>query len=156
VVYSWGVLHHTGEMWKALDNARLAVADKGKLFIAIYNDLGTKSVRWRSIKRIYNNLPRFLRSPFALITILPEETKAILRALVTLRPFEYVRSWTKYDENRGMNKWRDIIDWVGGYPYEVARPEEIFDFYRERGFSLMKMKCGGVGLGCNEFVFRKE
>jgi 2-polyprenyl-6-hydroxyphenyl methylase/3-demethylubiquinone-9 3-methyltransferase len=54
-----------------------------------------------------------------------------------------------------MNRWRDIVDWVGGYPYEVARPEEIFDFYRAKGFSLTKLKCGGVGLGCNEFVFQK-
>ena len=83
----------------------------------------------------------------------PEEGKALLRSLVLLRPAEYVRRWTRYDENRGMNRWHDIIDWVGGYPYEVARPEEILDFYRARGFTLVKMKCGGVGLGCNEFVF---
>ena len=49
--------------------------------------------------------------------------------------------------------WHDIVDWVGGYPYEVAAPEEIFDFYRARGFTLTNLKCGGVGLGCNEYVF---
>jgi hypothetical protein len=77
----------------------------------------------------------------------------MLRSIVTLNPGEYVKSWKRYDQNRGMSRWRDIIDWVGGYPYEVAKPEEIFDFYRGRGFQLAKMKCGGVGLGCNEFVF---
>ena len=51
VVYSWGVLHHTGQMWCGLENAQLAVAQGGKLFIAIYNDTGTQSVRWRAIKR---------------------------------------------------------------------------------------------------------
>jgi 2-polyprenyl-6-hydroxyphenyl methylase/3-demethylubiquinone-9 3-methyltransferase len=156
VVYSWGVLHHTGEMWKALENAQLPVARGGKLFIAIYNDMGSRSRRWVWIKRTYNDLPRFLKSPFAALTIAPQEARAILRSLVTLRPGEYIRSWTRYDENRGMNRWRDIIDWVGGYPYEVARPEEIFDFYRARGFTLTKMKCGGVGLGCNEFVFSRD
>jgi len=35
VVYSWGVLHHTGQMWQALENARLPVAERGKLFVAI-------------------------------------------------------------------------------------------------------------------------
>jgi hypothetical protein len=75
---------------------------------------------------------------------------------VLLRPSEYARRWTRYDENRGMSRWHDIVDWVGGHPYEVAKPEEIFDFYRERGFNLTKMKCGGVGLGCNEFVFEKR
>jgi 2-polyprenyl-6-hydroxyphenyl methylase/3-demethylubiquinone-9 3-methyltransferase len=55
-----------------------------------------------------------------------------------------------------MTKWRDIIDWVGGYPYEVSTPDEVFDFARERGFLLTKLKCGRVGLGCNEFVFVKS
>ncbi len=54
-----------------------------------------------------------------------------------------------------MNRWRDAVDWVGGYPYEVATPEEVFDFCRTRGFGLTAMKCGGVGLGCNEFVFER-
>ncbi|HJU56503.1 MAG TPA: class I SAM-dependent methyltransferase [Pyrinomonadaceae bacterium] len=156
VVYSWGVLHHTGEMWKALDNARWPVAPGGKLFVAIYNDQGSRSRRWLWVKRTYNDLPRFLRPPFALLTIAPQETKAMLRSLATLKLGEYVRTWTRYDTNRGMSRWRDIVDWVGGYPYEVAKPEEIFDFYRARGFQLMKMKCGGVGLGCNEFVFVKD
>jgi 2-polyprenyl-6-hydroxyphenyl methylase/3-demethylubiquinone-9 3-methyltransferase len=153
VVYSWGVLHHTGQMWHALDNAQLPVAAGGKLFIAIYNDTGSQSARWKWIKRTYNELPRFLRTPFAIATIAPDEAKSALRSLVTLKPGQYVRSWTKYEQNnRGMSHWRDIIDWVGGYPYEVARPEEIFDFYRARGFTLSKLK-SGRGLGCNEFVF---
>jgi 2-polyprenyl-6-hydroxyphenyl methylase/3-demethylubiquinone-9 3-methyltransferase len=54
-----------------------------------------------------------------------------------------------------MNRWHDILDWVGGYPYEFATPEEIFDFSRARGCTLTRMKCGGVGLGCNEFVFQR-
>ena len=156
VVYSWGVLHHTGQMWQALDNAQLPVAAGGKLFIAIYNDTGTQSTRWKWIKRTYNELPGLLRTPFAIATIAPSEFKSALRSLMMMRPLEYVRSWTRYDQNRGMNRWRDIIDWVGGYPYEVAKPEEIFDFYRARGFTLSKIKCGGVGLGCNEFVFERK
>lgn len=55
-----------------------------------------------------------------------------------------------------MNRWYDIVDWVGGFPYEVATPDEIFEFYKAKGYSLTKMKVGGVGLGCNEFVFRKD
>jgi 2-polyprenyl-3-methyl-5-hydroxy-6-metoxy-1,4-benzoquinol methylase len=155
VVYSWGVLHHTGEMWRALENATLPVAPGGRLFVAIYNDTGSQSERWKWIKKTYNRLPRLLRSPFALVVMAPEETKAMLRALVHLRPSEYTSRWTRYDQNRGMSRWHDIVDWVGGHPYEVAKPEEIFDFYRARGFTLTRLKCGGVGLGCNEFVFVK-
>jgi 2-polyprenyl-6-hydroxyphenyl methylase/3-demethylubiquinone-9 3-methyltransferase len=98
-------------------------------------------------------MPRLLRQPFAALMIAPDEIKPALRAVVRLKPQEYVQRWTRYDRNRGMSRWRDIIDWVGGYPYEVATPDEIFDFYYARGFSLTKLKCGGVGLGCNEFVF---
>ena len=54
-----------------------------------------------------------------------------------------------------MSRWHDLIDWVGGYAYEVAKPEEIFDFYRARGFTLTKLKCGSVGLGCAEYVFER-
>ena len=156
VVYSWGVLHHTGDMWRALENAQLPVKRGGKLFIAIYNDTGTQTQRWKWIKKTYNRLPRLLRPPFAALMIAPDEIKPAVRAVVTLKPQEYVYRWTRHNRNRGMSHWRDIIDWVGGYPYEVATPDEIFDFYRARGFSLTKLKCGGVGLGCNEFVFVRD
>jgi len=156
VVYSWGVLHHTGKMWQALENASLLVSRDGKLFIAIYNDTGSQSARWARIKRAYNNLPKFLRIPFTLLTIAPNEAKELLRATLGGRPGEYLRSWRERDQVRGMSRWRDIVDWVGGYPYEYAAPEQIFDFYRERGFTLTRLKCGGVGLGCNEFVFVKD
>lgn len=156
VVYSWGVLHHTGMMWQALDLARMPVADGGKLFIAIYNDLGSQSRRWRWIKRTYNRLPRLLRTPYTLAVIAPGEMKSLFRAMLTGKPMNYTKRWREYSRKRGMSRWRDIVDWVGGHPYEVASPEEIFDFFRVRGFRLTILKCRGVGLGCNEFVFEKE
>jgi 2-polyprenyl-6-hydroxyphenyl methylase/3-demethylubiquinone-9 3-methyltransferase len=155
VVYSWGVLHHTGRMWDALGNACSLVAPGGKLFIAIYNNTGSSSSRWKWAKQTYNRLPDIFKPVFALAAIGPSELKSALRACLTLRPYEYLRAWTGYIENRGMTRWRDIIDWVGGLPYEVAYPEEVFDYCRARGFVLTRLKCGGVGLGCNEFVFFK-
>ena len=156
VVYSWGVLHHTGQMWQALRNVEPLVAPNGKLFIALYNDTGTQSSRWIWIKRTYNKLPKFLRVPFTLVVIAPGEAKDLGRALIHLNPGEYVRNWTEYDQRRGMSRWRDYVDWVGGYPYEVSTPDEIFDFYRKHGFSLTKLQCGRVGLGCNQFVFHRS
>jgi hypothetical protein len=84
--------------------------------------------------------------------IAPDELKAAARALLRLRPQDYIHSWTRYETNRGMNRWRDIVDWVGGYPYEVATPDQVFEFFKRRGLALTRLKCGG-GLGCNEFVF---
>ena len=155
VAYSWGVLHHTGRMAEALENAALPVAARGKLFIAIYNDLGSRTARWRLIKRTYNRLPRALRPAFTALVAAPNEAKAVARACLEGDALGYVRSWTAVGD-RGMSRWRDIVDWVGGYPYEAATPEQIFDFYEARRFRLIAMKCGGVGLGCNEFVFVRE
>lgn len=155
IVYSWGVLHHTGEMWKALENASIPVAENGKLFIAIYNDTGSQAARWKWIKKTYCKLPKLLKTPFAVLAIAPEEGRKLISSVIALKPRTYINSWTRYKNGRGMNRWYDIVDWVGGYPYEVATPDEIFDFYKAKGYSLTKLKCGGVGLGCNEFVFKK-
>lgn len=153
VVYSWGVLHHTGQMWQALENVQRPVSKGGMLFIAIYNDMGSQTVRWRRIKQLYNQLPAMLRPSFTVICASPLEIKPFLRAMARRRPMEYFQRWTP-DYYRGMNHWRDLVDWVGGYPYEAAKPDEIFEFYRSQGFTLRRMKCGG-GLGCNEFVFKR-
>ncbi len=109
IVYSWGVLHHTGQMWKALDNAQLPVVPSGKLFIAIYNDTGGQSERWKWIKKTYNTLPTLLKTPFALAAIAPDEVKAALRSVVILKPQRYIKSWTQYDQNRGMSRGTTLL-----------------------------------------------
>ena len=155
VVYSWGVLHHTGRMWDALDNATLPVAPEGLLFIAIYNDRGDESLRWHRIKKRYNAIPAALRPAFAAAAMAPYELKDAARALLRLRPLEYVHSWTRYEANRGMSRWRDVIDWVGGYPYEYASTQALLDFYDERGFEPVNVR-PTRGLGCNELVLRRR
>jgi 2-polyprenyl-3-methyl-5-hydroxy-6-metoxy-1,4-benzoquinol methylase len=155
IVYSWGVLHHTGDMWKGLENASFPVAENGKIFVAIYNDAGTKVARWHWIKKTYCGLPNILKTPFAVVAMLPDELKKLCAAVIMLKPANYLRSWTQHENGRGMNRWYDIIDWVGGYPYEVASPEELFEFYKAKGFSLTKLKSKGAGLGCVELVMQK-
>jgi 2-polyprenyl-3-methyl-5-hydroxy-6-metoxy-1,4-benzoquinol methylase len=155
VVYSWGVLHHTGRMWEALDNALLPLTPGGKLFIAIYNDTGKETARWRQIKRTYNGLPRALKTPFIVALLVPAQIKSAIVAAVTFRVGEYIESWTNNSEKRGMNRWRDIVDWIGGYPYEAATVEEIFAFYRARGCTMTRLKRDSYRLGPNEFVFVK-
>jgi 2-polyprenyl-6-hydroxyphenyl methylase/3-demethylubiquinone-9 3-methyltransferase len=150
VVYSWGVLHHTGSMWEALENTTSLVAPNGRLFIAIYNDQGRISRQWRFMKRTYNQLPSPLRFLVVVPSLVALYWRAVVKDLVTLRPFQSFRG---YSASRGMSLWRDALDWIGGYPFEVARPEEVFSFYRERGFDLLRLTTNGGGLGCNEFVF---
>lgn len=55
-----------------------------------------------------------------------------------------------------MSAFHDVIDWVGGFPFEVASPQSIFDFYASRGMSLVGMNLVGRGHGCNEFTFQKS
>ncbi len=144
VVYSWGVLHHTGAMWQALENVAALVAEEGRLFIAIYNDQGWVSRYWHVVKRTYVRYP-LLRWPLLLLHT----------------PYPFLASWLAHaltgrlGQERGMSLWHDLIDWIGGYPFEVARTVEIFRFYRDKGFTLREIKTT-CRLGCNEFVFVRE
>ena len=153
VVYSWGVLHHTGSMWQALGNAADRVAPPGKLFIAIYNDQGQISNRWRAIKRAYNQLPDGLRFLVAVPVLVHLYWRRTLKDFLRGRPFE---TWRNEGKERGMSAWRDLIDWVGGYPFEVAKPEAILEFYLRRGFTLTRLTTCGGSLGCNEYVFAAQ
>lgn len=142
VVYSWGVLHHTGQMWEALGCVEASVLPGGSLFIALYNEQGWISRYWKWVKRNYVEHPA-LRWPLLLLHA---------PYLVGVRWLaRAARGFEKVD--RGMALWRDMVDWVGGYPFEVAKPEEILRFYGERGYSLREMKTCGGRHGCNEFVF---
>lgn len=153
IVYSWGVLHHTGAMWKALDLVTRLVKPGGTLFVAIYNDQGTWSGRWQKIKRLYcsGSAGKALVSG----TIIPYWVLRGLAAdLVWLR--NPLARYREYGRERGMSMTHDWHDWLGGYPFEYAKPEAILDFYRDRGFTLERMTTAGGSVGCNEFVFRRD
>jgi 2-polyprenyl-3-methyl-5-hydroxy-6-metoxy-1,4-benzoquinol methylase len=149
VVYSWGVLHHTGRMWEALENAVAMVSPGGLLFIAIYNDQGRASRIWTKVKQLYVKAPGPLKWGILLPSFLRLWGPTLVRDTAKAHP---LKTWKSYAE-RGMDPWRDVVDWVGGYPFEVAHPEEIFEYCRRHGFELRKLKTCGGGHGCNEFVF---
>lgn len=156
IVYSWGVLHHTGSMWEALDNVHALVAPGGLLALAIYNDQGGTSRRWAWIKTFYNVSPRMVRFFLIAGVGLFFEIRAILVRLTKLQNPLPFKGWAESKHLRGMSAWYDLVDWVGGYPFEVAKPEAIFDFFSRRSFTLVALKTCGGGLGCNEFAFKKE
>ncbi len=104
-------------------------------------------------------MPKLLRTPYAIAVMGPREVKSLVATTIRTRdPRAYFKGINDYAEQstRGMSYWHDLIDWIGGYPFEVATPEAIFDFYTTRGFQLTKLKTCGGGLGCNEFVFRRS
>jgi 2-polyprenyl-6-hydroxyphenyl methylase/3-demethylubiquinone-9 3-methyltransferase len=156
IVYSWGVLHHTGQMWTAIENACRAAAADGQLFVAIYNDQGPWSVFWTRVKQTYNRLPRALRAPYVLAFATALEIGALGTALLRLDPRRFVNRWTRYQSVRGMSRWYDIVDWIGGYPFEVAKPEQILEHCRARGFELTRLRTCGGRMGCNEFLFQSR
>lgn len=145
IVYSWGVLHHTGKMWTALDNAAARVGPGGYLFVALYNDQGQLSRYWTHVKRIYNT--GFVGRAAMIVLHMPYliGARALARALAgRLRP------------ERGMALWYDMLDWLGGYPFEVARPQDVIDHGSRLGFSSLKTFTVGRRHGCNEFIFRRR
>jgi 2-polyprenyl-6-hydroxyphenyl methylase/3-demethylubiquinone-9 3-methyltransferase len=154
VVYSWGVLHHTGDMWRALDNVAARVGEGGRLFLALYNDQGRASRRWSRVKRAYVGANRPLRGLILAAGLVRLWGPATLRDLAALRPF---RTWKGYAAaSRGMSPLTDVRDWVGGYPFEVSKPEQILEFGRARGFRLLRLKTCAGGHGCNEYVFARD
>ena len=142
VVYSWGVLHHTGSMWEAIENACGLVAPGGMFAMAIYNRTST-SLFWLRYKEIYHKAPAWLRKLMVWGVFLP---RAAVRALRGKNPLR---------ENRGMSIYLDAVDWCLGLPYEYATFAEIRTFVEKLGFKLLKGVTTG-GTGCNEFVFQKE
>tara|TARA_A100001037_G_C15022399_1_gene576978 strand:- start:129 stop:962 length:834 start_codon:yes stop_codon:yes gene_type:complete len=155
VVYSWGVLHHTGDMWNALHNASQLVDSNGFFYVSIYNDQGGRSKRMLKIKKIYNLIPNGLKWIIWMPMLIKLWWRNTLRDLI--QDGKFFSTWRNYAqvEARGMSAFTDVIDWVGGLPFEVAKPEEIFDFFAERNFVLKRLKTCVGGIGCNEFVFKK-
>lgn len=144
VVYSWGVLHHTGRMWEAIGLAAERVRPGGQIFIAIYHDQGWRSRYWLGVKRVYN------RNKLGKLLIIALH----LPYFIVLRWL--ARTLSRQPIERGMDIWRDMIDWLGGLPFEVAKPESLLKFFQERGFTVRNLKSSGGRLGCNEFVFQKD
>jgi len=160
VVYSWGVLHHTGDMWTACDVVGEAVAPRGQLAIAIYNDQGLPSRMWTRIKKGYvESGPTGQAALVAAVGGYFSARRGLAEAMRVMgvlgRPGASLRQPAQEVRARGMDRKHDLVDWVGGYPFEVAKPEQIFDFYRQKGFTLEGLKTCAGGLGCNEFLFTR-
>ncbi len=154
IVYSWGVLHHTGSLWEAIDQAVSKIKPGGIIALAIYNHQERMiggSAMWWHIKRFYNHAPYNVRrlTEYAYVSAL------LIRDLITLRHFiEIFRRYTGGD-SRGMDFWHDVRDWLGGFPYEYATIEAMFNYLHGKFDLRLEYLKACSGYGCNEFVFRQ-
>lgn len=130
IVYSWGVLHHTGQMWNAVRNASRFLRNGSLFYIALYQTT-PRTPHWIRVKKEYNAASpirkRWMEYHYVLRHVMLPEV-ARLR-----NPFAPMRD---YEQNRGMDFMTDIRDWLGGYPYEDASIPETLRFGRQLGLQL--------------------
>jgi SAM-dependent methyltransferase len=151
IVYCWGVAHHTGDMYRALDNLYKLVKPGGLLFVALYNKVEGfwGSEKWCKIKKFYNESGPFEKKIMESGYISYHLFRLLIRGN---NPFTYFKNFRK---KRGMSWKHDLIDWLGGYPYDYASTQEIFTLFREKyGMEMVNIKTTNY-IGCNQFLFKK-
>lgn len=155
IVYSWGVLHHTGSMWEAIEKASKLVKENGLFVIAIYKKTRFCEM-WKSLKKTYCQASDDTKKLFEI------NYKEAQLGKYAHNPDFIKQHEENYIKSRGMSWDTDVKDWLGGYPYESATPQEIVDFIHKSNFLLEKAISlippgdeGRKGTGCAQYVFRK-
>ena len=149
ITYSWGVLHYTGAMWKALRNISMLIKKNGLLYLALYEKT-RRFNSWIRIKKKYSKSSPFGKKIMEIQYFLLHTI--VLHLIRGQNPFRYI---SNYKKNRGMSYWTDVKGWLGGYPYECAKIEEVLQYCREElDLELINIKTGEANI---EYLFiRKE
>jgi SAM-dependent methyltransferase len=153
VVYSWGVLHHSGSMWLGIELA-LQRLRSGTIYLALYNDQGVRSRTWWLTKYAYVHLPSWCRPPFAYSIWFSINVLKAVRLLLKLRPRAAIALFRLTQPRRGMSVKYDILDWVGGFPFEYVRYDTLVKYMEAKGLRLVR-GTPNPGIGCHEFVFER-
>jgi SAM-dependent methyltransferase len=144
-VYSWGVLHHTGDVWRAIDNAAKIVSNGGLFYIALYSaDVRPDAEFWLKIKKEYNRASALKKNRMVWWYIWNYDLGRNLRRLP-----EFLSRATKA-RIRGMSLFVDIRDWLGGWPMEFTYDRDVIEFVAKRGFALENISAGEAN---TEFLF---
>ena len=149
IVYSWGVLHHTGDMWTALKNTGALVASGGEMYVALYQAglIKPSDEFWLMVKRRYNEGGPLRRRLMELAYV-----SAVLR-LNPRRWVQFVKKVRDYKKSRGMSYYTDVKDWLGGWPMEFSSPDQVKTFVETNlGMKLVKLKIGQANA---EYLFKK-
>lgn len=151
IVYSWGVLHHTGDVWGGIEKAASMVAPGGHLALALYRHTPLCGF-WKREKRFYAAAPGWAQR---LIRVLYKGTYALGLLATRRSPLHYVR---EYRSARGMDWHHDVHDWLGGYPYQSVEPQEVTRYLAGLGLSMERVFArpaaarGLFGTHCDEYV----
>ena len=153
IVYSWGVLHHTGDMREAIRCAAELVPPGGHLILALYRKTAFCGV-WRVIKRWYSSATPARQAAARRVFTRWQ------RMIMSLRGLDFRSHVTNYAKNRGMDYEHDVHDWLGGYPYDSISVDECVPFMQDLGFDLedgtftpVNVFAGLAGSGCDEYRF---
>ena len=154
LVYSWGVLHHTGNLYGAIRNAASLVAEGGQFAIALYRKTLLCGF-WKAEKRVYSILPTIIQRFIEVIYISFFSLCLLFFRKTSI--FNYIKN---YSSKRGMNFFADVRDWLGGYPYESISPDDLRILMSSLGFTQVYSleghnKIGVFGSGCDEYLFQK-
>jgi 2-polyprenyl-3-methyl-5-hydroxy-6-metoxy-1,4-benzoquinol methylase len=150
IVYSWGVLHHTGDMWSAVRNAAIPLKADGVFYISLYssdNYVNPPPAYWMRLKKRYNLASELGKR---LITWQYVARFHLLTELKAGRnPLKLIRTYG----SRGMTFWTDVADWLGGWPMDFASLAETQAFcHQQVDLTLVNVK---TGEGCTEYLFAR-
>ena len=152
IVYSWGVLHHTGNMHLAIEKSTKMVAKNGILVLALYKKTKLCGL-WKIEKFIYKSSPKIIQKILKSFFIL------LFRIAFFIKGRNFLDYLNNYKKKRGMNFYNDVHDWLGGYPYESISFSDMKKIMDNLGFKMIrsfevKKQLGIFGTGCDEYVFK--
>jgi len=148
IAYSWGVLHHTGALWKAFKNAAGLMKASGVFYVALYTESymeGMPKEYWLSVKQNYNRASSFGKKVIEVQHVWRFFLYKRIRNIPRL-----VKQAREYKALRGMELYTNIKDWLGGWPMEYSSPEEVVDHAHDLGLELINFKSGEANL---EYIF---
>jgi SAM-dependent methyltransferase len=149
VVYSWGVLHHTGDLWRAIRNGARLIKEGGIFYIAVYEKTADSNF-WMNMKKLYNRSSWLTKKSMELIYV----WTVFFRTLSPAKIKSSISYITNYKKRRGMEFWTDVRDWLGGWPYEPATIEEVTYFCeKELGLEKVRIKTGEANI---EYLFKRK
>ncbi len=150
IVYSWGVLHHTGDMWNAIENTARLVKKGGYLYLALYTAgiMPPSDEFWLDVKQQYNLGGWAKKRRMELWYVWEFMLYKRVRSIPYL-----VKRYYEYKKSRGMDLYTDLVDWLGGWPMEFAGIEQVKQFCTEKlGMMLINIKAGEAN---TEYLFKK-